>query len=60
MRKWQIRLATEIEADTSEDALVALMSYIDPHVDISFDVETEEVTPLEGAFIVDSWTRLEA
>lgn len=44
MRKWQIRLTTEVEADGDiEDALAALMAGFDPHEDFAFDVEYAEV-----------------
>lgn len=44
MRKWEIRLTTEIEADGEiEDALAALLACFDPHTDFAFDVEYAEV-----------------
>lgn len=44
MRKWQIQLTTEVEADGDiEDALAALLANFDPHADFAFDVEYAEV-----------------
>ena len=58
MSKYNIRLTTEIEADSIEDALAALLADFDPHSDVAFDVEYTEV--FEGYLVPPGGVLLEA